>query len=370
MTAHDIKDVFKGKKVAVTGGGGTIGQGLIDQLLDCDVELVRALEISEEALFRLEGKYAHNENFQYFLCDIREYANLERMLREMDFVFHTAAFKHVPLCERSPFTALGTNVYGMESLIRAALRLEKCRVLFTSSDKAVNPTNVMGTSKLMGERMITAANALVNNGHETVFTSTRFGNVAGSSGSVIPLFVRQISEGGPVTVTDREMTRFVMTIPEACLLVMRSLVLAKGGEVFVTKMPVVCIEDLAKVMIKMVAPFFNQDPSKIEIVEVGARPGEKLYEELLTEEEVRRTVEMENFFSVLPAFRNVYAEIDYNYQNIETTPATEVYNSGNHECMTDDQITDFLLRPGVLDEILRQWVLKEQPEGLAISAVV
>ena len=189
------------------------------------------------------------------------------------------------------------------------------RVIFTSSDKAVNPTNVMGTSKLMGERIITAANIVNNNGHQ-VFSSVRFGNVLGSRGSVVPIFAEQILGGEAVTITDAQMTRFVMTIQEAAKLVLEAAMLACGGEVLVTKMPVLRIIDLAKAMINLLAPETGLDPDKFPIRYIGAKPGEKLYEELMSQEEVSRTKELPNMFAILPAFRSFYQKIDYRYPDV------------------------------------------------------
>ena len=174
----------------------------------------------------------------------------------INLVFHTAAFKHVILCERSPFEAVQTNIIGIQNIIQAAIANQVARLIFTSSDKAVNPTNVMGTSKLMGERLMTAANGNAC-GNCQIFASTRFGNVLGSRGSVIPIFREQIKMGGPVTLTDPEMTRFIMSIKQAVQLVIDSAFLAQGGEVFVTKMPVIRIQDLAEVMINELAPNFQ-----------------------------------------------------------------------------------------------------------------
>ena len=160
------------------------------------------------------------------------------MFKNMDYCIHTAALKHVGSSERSPFETVQTNIIGVQNVIQAALDNDLQRVLLTSSDKAVNPTNVMGTTKLMGERLMTAANAMLGLGSKSVFASVRFGNVAGSAGSAVPLFCDQIARGGPVTLTDPHMTRFVMTLSEAVRLVLKSLRTAHGGEVFVTRMPV------------------------------------------------------------------------------------------------------------------------------------
>lgn len=210
--------------------------------------------------------------------------------------------------------------------------------MFTSSDKAVNPTSVMGTSKLMCERLFTASSHRGTNG--TVLASVRFGNVLGSSGSVIPLFTQQIAAGGPVTLTDPAMTRFIMTLQEAVAHVMGSCTLAQGGEVFVTKMPVVRIADLASVMIDELAPRFGHRPEDVAIREVGMRPGEKLYEELMSGEEVRRTTEAQSFFIVQPALRR-YDEKPRSYPGV-VGPCERPYHSDAEPAMSPDALRDYL----------------------------
>ncbi len=345
-----LRQFFAGKRIVVTGAAGTVGSELVRQLLAMPIAELRGIDNSENGLFFLSESLKAENRFHPFMCDIRSGEKLERLFRGMDYCFHTAALKHVPSSERSPTEAVQTNILGVQNVIQAALANNLERVLLTSSDKAVNPTNVMGTTKLMGERLITAANATLNVDAHTVFTSTRFGNVAGSAGSVIPLFCKQIAQGGPVTLTHREMTRFLMTLSEAVRLVLESIRMACGGEVFVTKMPVVRIIDIAEVLIEMVAPAYGRKPSEIEIREIGARPGEKLYEELTTDEEMRRTLELSEMFSVLPAFRNIYDRIDYRYEHLDARQPSRVYNSANEQVMGKEWIRDFLLLPDVLPE--------------------
>lgn len=347
----NLESFFAQAKIAVTGAAGTVGSELVRQLLAFPVAEVRALDNNENALFFLEQSYRDDPRLHAFLCDVRELHKVERMLEGMDYVFHTAALKHVPLCERSPTEAVRTNILGVENVYRAAMAAGVRKVLFTSSDKAVNPTNVMGTSKLMGERLITAANALTQGAHGTVFASTRFGNVAGSAGSVVPLFCRQIASGRAVTLTHRDMTRFLMTLHEAVRLVLLSMTLARGGEVFVTKMPVARIDDLARVLVDLVGPLYGRRTVAIE--EVGPRPGEKFYEELISDEEVRRTFELGDLFTVLPAFRNIYDNISFEYPGHDLTPIDRVYNSQAERAMSVAELTDFIKLPGVLPDEVR-----------------
>ena len=281
----DLKLFYEKKQVAVTGAAGTVGKELVKMLLGYGVSRVFALDNNEGDLFYLSEQWRAEPRFEGFLCDIADLETLRFFLSGSDFVFHAAAYKNVPVCERSPSLAVRANIIGTENVIAAARYNNVKRVLFTSSDKAVNPTNVMGTTKLMGERLITAANTL-NQGSGTIFSSTRFGNVAGSRGSVVPVFINQIAGGGPITLTHRNMTRFIMTLEEATRLVLESMVLARGGEAFVTKMPVFKITDIAEIMVEELAPKFGFRASDIEIVDIGPRPGEKMYEELITDEEV------------------------------------------------------------------------------------
>lgn len=353
-----LEQFFAGKRIAVTGAVGTVGRELVRQLLAFAVEEVRALDNNERELFFLSEEYIEDQRLHAFLCDVRSGSLLERQLTGMDYVIHAAALKQVPVCERSPFETVQTNIIGVENVIAAARSNDVSRVLFTSSDKAVNPTNVMGTTKLMGERLMTAANAMSFSDDATIFSSTRFGNVIGSNGSVIPLFCQQIARGGPVTLTHRDMTRFVMTLRDATRLVLQTLSLACGGEVFVTKMPVVRIRDLADAMIDLVGPALGQRKEEIEVREIGPRPGEKLYEELLNDEEVRRTAELGSFFSILPAFRNIYDRISYSYPNYDLCMAGDVYVSSREKPLSVAEIKEILLEPDVLEAEIRELALK------------
>jgi FlaA1/EpsC-like NDP-sugar epimerase len=337
---------FAGKRVIVTGAAGSVGSELVRWLLQSRAAEVRGVDSNENALFLLEEELRADGRFNPFVCDVRHAGRLSAMFRHMDYCLHTAALKHVGSSERSPFETVQTNILGVEHVIRAALDNNLERVLLTSSDKAVNPTNVMGTTKLMGERLVTAANAMLGLGSASVFASVRFGNVAGSAGSAVPLFCEQIAKGGPVTLTDPKMTRFVMTLSEAVRLVLKSLRLAQGGEVFVTRMPVVRIEDLIEELILLVAPLWGHMPAAIEVRVTGPRPGEKLCEELTTEEELRRTLDLGELYAVLPAFRNIYDRINYRYP--DARPAEQVHNSATEAPIGRAQLRQFLLQPGVL----------------------
>jgi FlaA1/EpsC-like NDP-sugar epimerase len=338
---------WRDKSVFITGVCGTVGRELLDQVIAESPREVIGIDNNESELFFLSEEHRERDNVRLYLGDIRDRDEVMRKMRGVDIVLHAAALKHVILCERSPQDAIQTNILGTQNVIDAATAAGADRVLFTSSDKAVNPTNVMGTSKLMGERLITAANAH-RRGDGPVFSSTRFGNVLGSRGSVIPLFKRQIAAGGPVTLTDPAMTRFIMTLKEAVSLVMESVFLAHGGEVFVTKMPVARIDDLAKVMITELAPAHGYEPDDIKIKIIGAKAGEKLYEELMNDEETRRTVELDRYFSILPAFKAVYEDIQYDYSGMNKVGIARPYNSAIEMPMAADALKLYMVRHGLI----------------------
>lgn len=275
---------FSGKTILVTGAAGSIGSEIVRQLVDYQPGKVIILDQAESPLYLLEIELDEKgilHRTESVVGDIRNYERLENVFRTFnpDYVFHAAAYKHVPLMENNPSEALITNVLGSKNLVDLALKYAVQKFVLISTDKAVNPTNVMGCSKRIAEIYAQSANQL----GKTKFITTRFGNVLGSNGSVIPLFKKQIENGGPVTVTDKAITRFFMTIPEACQLVLEAESMGKGGEIFVFDMgESVRIYDLAKKMIKLSGLEIGKD---IEIKITGLRPGEKLYEELLTNEE-------------------------------------------------------------------------------------
>jgi FlaA1/EpsC-like NDP-sugar epimerase len=344
-----MQSFYKNKKILLTGAAGTVGKEIVKQLVSFEPAELRLMDNNETEMFFLMEAYG-NENIFCFLGDIRDRDKLETLSKDIDIIIHSAAFKHVYLSEYNPFDVVQTNIIGVENIIRAATACKVHHLLFTSSDKAVNPTNVMGTSKLMGEKLITAASAVRNN-NNTIYSSTRFGNVLGSRGSVVPLFMKQIKQGGPVTVTDRRMTRFVMTIQEAARLVLKSVPISRGGEVFVTKMPVVRIPDLAEVMIKLLAPNYGYDTSDIRIVEIGAKPGEKLFEELMTDQEVHRSLELKDMFVLTPTFKSLFQSIKYEYPDVVSTRVQKSYISENESPLNKDEIEKYLIDNRVFEKV-------------------
>jgi len=329
-----------------------VGKELVHQLIELEPREIRLMDNNESELFFLDDKYRDTGAVRSYLGDVRDAEKLLNITKKVDLIFHTAAFKHVILSEYNPFDAVQTNINGVKNLMQAAMQNNVARMIFTSSDKAVNPTNVMGTSKLMGERIVTAANIVNNNGPQ-VFSSVRFGNVLGSRGSVVPIFAGQILRGEPVTITDTRMTRFVMTVQEAARLVIEGAMLACGGEVFVTKMAVMRIVDLASAMVRLLAPQVGLDPDSIPIKYIGAKPGEKLYEELMSGEEVSRTKELPGMFVILPALRAFYRRIEYRYSNMLPDQENRLpYTSASQSAMTVEEIMAYLEEKEILDEFL------------------
>lgn len=349
QTADPSIERWRGQSVLITGVCGTVGAELLRQLARMNCSRVIGIDNNETELFFLTQTYASQGTIRLFLGDIRDRDKIQRLMSGIDIVLHAAALKHVTLCEESPWDAVQTNINGLVNIIDAAQTNQVRRVLFTSSDKAVNPTNVMGTTKLMGERLITAANAHRQKSSDTIFASTRFGNVLGSRGSVVPLFARQIASGGPITLTHEDMTRFIMTLEDAVSLALDAVFMARGGEVFVTKMPVVRIADLATVMIEQLAPARGLRAGDVRINTIGMKAGEKMYEELTSEEENRRTLELDRFFVVLPAFKSIYHDIDYGFSGVLRSKLERPYTSKNQPTMTQQELTAYLTENRVLE---------------------
>lgn len=288
-----MENIFKNKKIMVTGGTGSIGSKIVRRVLQYDPEVVRILSRDESKQFDLEQEIGNLENVRFLIGDVRDKDRLNRAFEDIDVVFHAAAMKHVPACEYNPFEAVKTNVVGTQNVIDAAFDNNVEKVIAISTDKAASPINTMGATKLLAEKLIIDAN-FYKGYHKTVFSCVRFGNVMGSRGSVMPLFEKQIKNGGPVTVTDPEMTRFMMTIPQAVDLVFKATKMTQGGEIFILKMPVVKIGDLVTAAIKLFAPY-NDIKTKI----IGVRAGEKLYEKLMVEEEAQCAYETKDMFIVI-----------------------------------------------------------------------
>lgn len=292
-----IRSMFSGRKILVTGGTGSIGSELVRTLIPHEPEVIRVFSRDETKQFEMQFQLPKKGNIRFLIGDVRDRDRIQRAMEDIDYVFHGAAMKHVPACEFNPFEAVRTNVLGTQNCIDAALQEEVERFITISTDKAASPTNTMGATKLLAERLTVAANHYKGK-RRTIFAGVRFGNVLGSRGSVVPLFLKQIQQGGPVTITNAEMTRFFMTIKEAVKLVLEACGKALGGEIFVLKMPSVRMQDLAEAMIELFAPLFGHSPKEIAIEEIGIRPGERIEEALMTEEEASLAEDLGNMWAL------------------------------------------------------------------------
>ncbi|WP_187386488.1 UDP-N-acetylglucosamine 4,6-dehydratase family protein [Paenibacillus ihumii] len=312
--------MYKGKKILITGGTGTIGKQLTRRLLKEEPSVIRIFSRDEFKQFEMAQEYQkYTSQLRFLIGDVRDQQRLIRAMEEIDYVFHCAAMKHVPACEYNPFEAVQTNVIGTQNVIQAAIENKVKKVLFTSTDKAISPTNTYGATKLTAERLISAAE-FQKGAKSTVFSSVRFGNVMGSRGSVIPLFKKQILEQRKITITDPNMLRYMMTPGQAIELILKANKLAKGGEVFVLKMPLIRMGDLAEVVIEEIKAQYGIT-EKISIEEIGLRPGEKRFEELMTDDEVSIAYETEEMFVITPQFGKKDENQVFIYKQISTKPS-------------------------------------------------
>lgn len=335
--------ILNKKRILITGSAGSVGQELINSLCTDYGENVKIIGIdkNENAIFRQKNEHRNRENVDLYVCDVNDKSSLKSHIFCADIVIHCAAMKHVILAEDSPQEAVSNNITGVQTLIEVAQSAEHLeKVLFTSSDKAVNPTNVMGTTKLLGERLFSIAD---RQSQDTIFSSTRFGNVIGSNGSVLEVFKSQLDNDQPLTLTDPEMTRFIMSKKEAAKLVLDSLALMQGGEVYITKMPVIKIVNLAHAMIEIYKEraIISKDhdyPIKI----IGPKPGEKMYEELMTEEEANRSYETNDFFVVRPIYYRDNFTLNEKL-NFKAKHLTKIYNSKLETSFTTQEVKSYLL---------------------------
>jgi len=290
--------MLTGYNVLLTGGAGSVGKSLLPHILRDDPNILRIFDNNESGLADIQREFS-DDCLRFLAGDVRDRDRLERAMENIDIVIHTAAMKHVDICEYNPFEAVKTNVLGIQNVVDTAINAGVENVVFTSSDKAVDPANTMGTTKLLGERLITAGNKHSGRS-ELRFTSVRFGNILNSSQSVVPLFTQQIRDGGPVTLTDTQMTRFFLSYDDVYDLISQAIEKTEGGEVFVYKMPAIRIEDLAEAMIDVFAPQFGHDPEDIDIETIGRRPGETFHEEIMTERETTRAYENGSLYAIRP----------------------------------------------------------------------
>ena len=332
----ELKNFYVGKTILVTGGVGSIGSEVVRKVLEYNPEAVRVLDSNETGLFDLEQEL-QSEKIRLFIGDIKDKERLKRAIENVDIVFHAAALKHVPLCEYNPFEAVKTNVIATQNLIDVAIDEEVEKFIIISTDKAVNPVNVMGATKLLAERLTVSAN-FYKGRRKTAFSCVRFGNVLDTRGSVIPLFRKQINNGGPLTITNQNMTRFMMGIPKAVELVLKAAEMAICGEIFIFKMPAIRIGDLAEAMIQELAQEYGYASNEIEIKNIGKRLGEKLYEELMTEDESDNAYEDEEMFVVLPRTLGIVGDLSYKLPDNFKKSENRGYSSENVKLLTKEEV--------------------------------
>ncbi|MBU5207440.1 SDR family NAD(P)-dependent oxidoreductase [Bacillus safensis] len=291
-----LKTFFRDKTILVTGGTGSIGRQIVNKLTSCSPKKVIVFSKDDSKQYMMKNEYADHPEVVFALGDVRDASRVRQLVKGVDIIFHAAALKQVPTCEDNPFEAVQTNIIGGQHVIEAALEHEVSHVVNISTDKAVSPTNAMGATKLISEKLFSQANESIPN-QKTKFCSVRFGNVLGSRGSVIPIMLQQLLNEKPLTVTDPHMTRFFMSIEEAVSLTLQAAIMMKGGETFILKMESLQLADLLKAFHEYAAQINAKSP---EILVVGKRPGEKLHEELTFPHEADALFEHEQFYAILP----------------------------------------------------------------------
>ncbi len=323
--------MFKNKTLLITGGTGSFGNAVLDSFLSTDIKEIRIFSRDELKQDDMRKKYS-NKKLKFYIGDVRDKNSIEDAMRGVDFVFHAAALKQVPSCEFYPMQAVKTNIIGTENVMNAAISSGVKKIIALSTDKAVYPINAMGISKAMMERVVISKGRNVKN---TVIACTRYGNVMASRGSVIPLFLNQIKNGKPITITDPNMTRFIMSLDDAVDLVMFAFKHAKSGDIFVQKAPAATVKLLAET-IKNILGIPNHD-----VRVIGTRHGEKLYETLLTKEEMVKAIEMKNYYRIPADVR------DLNYSKYfelgeEIVSEADEYHSHNTKRLNEKELTMLL----------------------------
>ena len=325
--------MFKNKIVLITGGTGSFGNAVLDKFLDSDIKEIRIFSRDEKKQHDMRLKY-NNSKIKFYIGDVRNESSLRDVMNNVDYVFHAAALKQVPSCEFYPIEAVNTNVLGTENVLNAAISNDVSKVVCLSTDKAVYPINAMGVSKAMMEKVFVAKS---RNSKNTIITGTRYGNVMSSRGSVIPHFTEQIKSGKPITVTDPDMTRFMMTLDNAVELVIYAFKNGKSGDIFVQKSPASTIGDLASTLKEIYK-------SDVKIKHIGIRHAEKMHETLLSKEEFLIADDLGDYFRVEADNR----DLNYNkyFEIGRDKKIDEEYNSFNTKRLSKKELIDLLARIG------------------------
>ncbi|WP_277673307.1 nucleoside-diphosphate sugar epimerase/dehydratase [Piscibacillus halophilus] len=337
--------MFRNKTLLITGGTGSFGNAVMKRFLDTDVKEIRIFSRDELKQDDMRKHYK-NDKLKFYIGDVRDLASVKNAMHGVDYIFHAAALKQVPSCEFFPLEAVKTNVMGTDNVLTAAIEYGVKKVICLSTDKAAYPINAMGISKAMMEKVIVAKSRTVES-DRTLICATRYGNVMASRGSVIPLFIEQIKNGQPLTVTDPNMTRFLMSLEEAVELVVFAFQNAEAGDIMVQKSPASTIGDLAQA----VKELFNADN---EIKIIGTRHGEKRYETLLTKEEYVKAEDLPGFYRV-PADQRDLNYDKYFAEGDQKLTTVEEYNSDNTQILTVEQIKEKLLELDYVQNELKEW---------------
>lgn len=337
--------MFKNKTLLITGGTGSFGNAVLKGFLESDIKEIRIFSRDEKKQDDMRKKY-NNPKIKYFIGDVRDINSVKNAMYNVDFVFHAAALKQVPSCEFFPMEAVKTNVIGTDNVLTAAIDEGVKKVICLSTDKAAYPINAMGTSKAMMEKVFVAKSRNIDP-DKTLICGTRYGNVMASRGSVIPLFVEQLKQGKPITVTESSMTRFMMSLEEAVDLVIFAFNKAKQGDIMVQKAPASTIETLVAALQKI---FKTNVPVEV----IGIRHGEKMYESLLTKEEAANAIDMGNFYRVPSDKRDLNYGKYFDHGNTEAVHIDE-YNSDNTEQLDIEGLTELLLKLDYIQNELDKW---------------
>ena len=343
--------MFNGKTLLITGGTGSFGNAVLNRFLNTDIKEIRIFSRDEKKQDDMRHEYQANypelsNKIKFYIGDVRDLASVKNAMHGVDYVFHAAALKQVPSCEFFPIEAVKTNVLGTENVLNAAIDAGVKKVICLSTDKAAYPVNAMGTSKAMMEKVFVAKSKTVSQ-EQTLICGTRYGNVMCSRGSVIPLFIDQIKKGLPLTVTEPNMTRFIMSLEEAVELVVFAFENANTGDIMVQKAPACTIRVLAQA----VKELFQSDA---EIKVIGIRHGEKMYETLLTNEECASAIDMGNFYRVPADTRDLNYDKYVNVGNDKRSKLSE-FNSNNTDLLTVEQVKERLLSLSYIQEELEAY---------------
>ncbi len=338
-------DLFDGKTLLITGGTGSFGNAVLERFLDSGIQEIRIFSRDEKKQDDMRRHY-QSDKIRYFIGDVRDITSVQNAIYNVDYVFHAAALKQVPSCEFFPLEAVKTNVFGTDNVLTAAIDAGVSRVICLSTDKAAYPINAMGTSKAMMEKVVVAKSRTVSP-EKTMISCTRYGNVMCSRGSVIPLFIEQIKAGAPLTVTNLDMTRFIMSLDEAVDLVVYTFEHGNTGDIMVQKAPACTLSVLAQA----VKELFDADNP---IRTIGIRHGEKMYETLLTNEECARAVDMGGYFRVPADSRDLNYEKYFEQGNAERSRLTE-FNSNNTTLLNVEEVKERLLKLSYIRAELAGW---------------